>query len=190
VRPGDRLPNGQIVTPDCGIVACLKAVKDIYNNAEYTTVTDPMNSDKSNPVFHVAYGYSVQVVEIDKNGKVIQVTVASDTGRVVNPKAASGQIEGGVIMGLGYAFTEDFPVVDGFPPTKFGKLGLWRATQVPPIKTIFVQGEKPINIAYGAKGCGEIATIPTAPAVAGAYYKLDGKIRNKLPMSDTFYKRF
>jgi len=61
---------------------------------------------------------------------------------------------------------------------------------VPPIKTIFVQGEKPINIAYGAKGCGEIATIPTAPAVAGAYYKLDGKIRNKLPMSDTFYKRF
>jgi CO/xanthine dehydrogenase Mo-binding subunit len=45
------------------------------------------------------------------------------------------------------------------------------------------------HFAYGAKGTGELACIPTAPAVQGAYYKLDGVFRTKLPLENTFYKK-
>jgi CO/xanthine dehydrogenase Mo-binding subunit len=98
------------------------------------------------------------------------------------------QIEGGVVMGLGYGLTEDFPLKDGVPTAKFGTLGLFRASQVPEIETILVCGS-PSDLAFGAKGVGEIVTIPTAPAVAGAYFRRDGNFRTELPLADTPYSR-
>jgi CO/xanthine dehydrogenase Mo-binding subunit len=53
----------------------------------------------------------------------------------------------------------------------------------------FVSTDFKLDTAYGAKGIGEICLIPTAPAVAGAYYKLDGKFRTELPLRDTFYRK-
>ncbi len=156
---------------------------------EYLGETDPMGADKPNPVSHVAYGYAAEVVILDEAGKVEKVVAAYDMGQVINPKAAEGQIEGGIVMGLGYALTEDYPLENGVPLAKYGTLGLWRATETPPMEIRFVQGPGLSPIAYGAKGCGELATIPTAPAVAGAYHKLDGKLRTKLPMEDTFYRK-
>jgi CO/xanthine dehydrogenase Mo-binding subunit len=147
-----------------------------------------MGSDKPFPVSHVAYGYAAQVAELDKQGRLTRVTAAYDVGTVVNPKAASGQIEGGVVMGVGYGLTEDFPVKDGYPQAKYGSLGLIRADSAPEIHTIFVKQENRLAAAYGAKGVGELATIPTAPALQGAYYRLDGIFRRELPMKDTYYK--
>lgn len=157
--------------------------------AEFTTDTDPMGSDKPNPVSHVAYGYAAQVVLLDEEGRVERVVAAYDVGRVVNPKSAQGQIEGGVAMGLGYGLTEDYPLKDSRPLAKYGTLGLFRATEVPPIDIIIVKGEEDGEFAYGAKGVGELATIPTAPAAAGAYYAFDGIFRSKLPLDDTFYRK-
>jgi len=161
--------------------------KEYYG--EYKSETDPMGSAKPNPVSHVAYGYAAQVVELEETGKVKKVTAAYDMGTVVNPISAEGQIEGGVIMGIGYGLTEDFPVKNGYPTAKYGTLGLIRAPNAPEIETIFVKSENNTNApAYGAKGVGELATIPTAPAIHGAYYRLDGKFRNKLPMEETYYE--
>jgi len=157
--------------------------------AEYTTETDPMGSDKEFPVSHVAYGYAVQVVIIDETGKLEKVVAAYDVGKVVNPKSAQGQIEGGVVMGLGYGLTEDYPLENGYPKVKYGTLGLFRATDTPPIEVIIVDVEEYGKYAYGAKGVGELATIPTAPACQGAYYKLDGEFRTKLPLENTFYRK-
>lgn len=157
--------------------------------AEYVTETDPMRSEKEFPVSHVAYGYAAQVVELDEQGKVIRVTVAQDLGRVVNPKSAAGQIEGGVVMGLGYGLTEDYPLVGGYPQAKYGTLGLFRATEAPQIDVITLTTEKYGRFANGAKGVGELATVPTAPACQGAYYKLDGVFRTKLPLENTFYRK-
>ena len=70
----------------------------------------------------------------------------------------------------------------------YKRQGLLRSTQIPNIHAIYVEKEKLLDVAYGAKGIGEIATIPTAPAVQGAYYALDGKFRTKLPLEDTFYR--
>ena len=155
---------------------------------EYSGVTDPMGSDKRNPVSHVAYGYASHVVLLDDAGKVAKVVAAHDVGKAINPTGVEGQIQGGVVMGLGYALTEDFPLQDGVPKRKFGTLGLFRSGNVPEIETILVEKNQN-ELAYGAKGVGEITTIPVAPAVAGAYMRRDGKVRPDLPLTDTPYSR-
>ena len=156
--------------------------------AEYSGITDKMGSNKPNPVSHVAYGYATQVVVLDEAGKVEKVVAAHDVGKAVNPKALEGQIEGGVVMGLGFALTEVMPIVKGVPQVKFGTLGLFRATTTPDVEAIIVEKNK-ADLAYGAKGVGEITVIPTAPAVQNAYYKYDGIFRTSLPLEKTAYKK-
>lgn len=157
---------------------------------EFTSETDPMGSDKENPISHVAYGYAAEVVTLDDDGKLDRIVAAYDMGQVINPKSAEGQIEGGIVMGLGYALTEDYVLEDSYPLTEYGKLGLLRADQIPPMEIIVVRSDHvPEDLVYGVKGVGELATIPTAPAVAGAYYALDGKLRTKLPLEDTYYRK-
>jgi len=153
---------------------------------EYFPQTDPPDSDKENPVSHVAYGYAAQVAQLDEEGKLIKITAAYDLGTVVNPKAAQGQIEGGVLMGVGYALTEDFPLENCRPTAKYGTLGLTRAASAPQIETILIDVQKPLTnrAAYGTKGVGELATIPTASAISGALYKIDGRLHSKLPIKE------
>ncbi len=156
---------------------------------EYTGVTDKLGSEKPNPVSHIAYGYATHVVELNDDGTVKRVTAIHDLGVAVNPRAAEGQIEGGVVMGLGYALTEDFPLKDGRPTAKYGTLGLFRADKTPEVQAILVEKATKDGLACGAKGIGEICTIPTAPAVQNAYLNRDGIFRTALPLSDTPYSR-
>ncbi|AFQ43313.1 selenium-dependent xanthine dehydrogenase [Desulfosporosinus meridiei] len=155
---------------------------------EYFGKTDPMDSDKPNPISHVAYSYATQVVLLNEQGMVEKVIAAHDVGRAINPKAIEGQIEGGVCMGLGYALREDFPLLNGVPTAKYAKLGLLRSTEMPDVESVIIE-KNSSPLAYGAKGVGEIASIPTAPAVASAYYKFDGKLRCALPLRDTPYNK-
>ncbi|MDR1970658.1 MAG: selenium-dependent xanthine dehydrogenase [Treponema sp.] len=158
-------------------------------SGEYSPVTDPMGTAKENPVSHVSYSYATQVVILDDKGKVEKVVAAYDVGTPVNLQALEGQIEGGIVMGLGFALTEDFPLKDGVPLATLGTLGLIRAPQAPPIEVILVRHDREkLPLAYGAKGVGELCLIPTSPAAAGAYYRLDGKFRDRLPLRPTFYK--
>ncbi|MDL2311118.1 selenium-dependent xanthine dehydrogenase, partial [Peptostreptococcaceae bacterium OttesenSCG-928-C18] len=161
--------------------------KEYY--AEFFEPTDKLGSDKPNPVSHISYGFATHVVILDDDGKVKEVHAAHDSGKVVNPVAIQGQIEGGVLMGLGYALTEDFPLENCVPKVKFGTLGLMRSTDIPNINTIYVEKDELLPFAYGSKGVGEIATIPTAPAAQGAYYAMDKILRTKLPMEDTAYSK-
>ena len=155
---------------------------------EYSSVTDKMGSDKKNPVSHVAYGYATQVVILDENGKLEKVIAAHDIGRAINPINVEGQIEGGVVMSLGYALTETYPLDNCVPKAKYGTLGLFKATDAPKIETIIIEKNK-AGLAYGAKGIGEITAIPTAPAVQNAYYKFDGEFRTSLPLENTSYRK-
>ncbi|MEG1523426.1 MAG: selenium-dependent xanthine dehydrogenase [Clostridia bacterium] len=157
--------------------------------AEYSGETDKINSTKEHPVSHIAYGYATHVVELDESGRVTCVTAAHDVGQAVNPIALEGQIEGGVVMSLGYALTEDFPLVDGKPTKKFGTLGLFKSTTVPKVVPITVGKILPGGLACGAKGVGEICAIPTAPAVQLAYYNRDQVFRTKLPLENTAYSK-
>ncbi|NLF34807.1 MAG: selenium-dependent xanthine dehydrogenase [Clostridiales bacterium] len=158
-------------------------------SGEYSGITDPMGADKPNPVSHVAYGYGVQVVVMDERKRVTQVVAAHDVGRVVDPRACEGQVEGGVLMGLGFALTEHFDMEGGYVKSKYGTLGLIRATEAPPIQTILVEKGDAGDPAFGAKGVGEISAVPTAAAAAHAAFRVDGVFRTALPLSDTFYRR-
>ena len=158
---------------------------------EYLAKTDPLGADVPNPVSHVAYGYATQMCVLDKEtGRIKKLVAAHDVGKAVNPLSVEGQIEGGMVMSMGFALTEKYPIDDNCKPTaKFGTLGLFKADQIPPeIKAIVV--EKPgLDLANGAIGIGEITSIPTAPAIAEAYYQLDGRRRFTLPLENTPYSK-
>ena len=167
----------------------LQALEGREFYGEYSGVTDPMGSPKKNPVSHVAYGYGAQVVIMDENKRVKRVVAAHDVGRVINPRACEGQIEGGVVMGLGFALTEDFVMKDGRVLSKYGTLGLIRATDAPPIEVHLIEKGNEGQSAFGAKGVGEICAVPTAPAAAHAAMRVDGVLRTKLPLENTYYRK-
>lgn len=114
---------------------------------------------------------------------------AHDVGKAVNPLSCEGQIEGGVVMSMGYALREKYPIDDNCKPIeKYGSLGLFRAHELPEITALVI--DKPgLKVACGAIGIGEITSIPTAPAIADAYYRLDGERRYSLPLCNTPYER-
>lgn len=155
---------------------------------EFEFKTDPIGSPKPNPVSHVAYGFATQLFIIDKEGKVVKVIAAHDVGRAINPLSATGQVEGGVAMGLGYALTEDFPLKNGIPQAKLGTLGVLKAPQMPPVEVHLIEKNNP-DIAFGAKGVGEIVCVMGAPACQNAYYKKDGVFRYKYPLENTYYRK-
>ena len=158
-------------------------------SAEFCFETDPITSTKGNPVSHLAFSYSAQVAELDDNGRVKKITAACDSGTVINRQAIEGQIEGGVLMGMGYALTEDFRTENGYVKSKYGTLGLIRATDAPEIEVITVEGPGKLPTSYGAKGVGELCTIATAPAIANAYARFDGIRRYALPLEHTAYRK-
>jgi len=134
------------------------------------------------PVVHFAYGYATQVAILDDNGTVRKIIAAHDAGKVMNRMLFEGQIEGAVIMGMGYALTEDLPLAKGRPESlKFNDLGLLRADEVPEIEVIGIEEKDPVG-PYGAKGIGEIGMVPTAAAIANALCAYDGIRRKKLPL--------
>jgi len=134
---------------------------------------------------HTAFGYATQVCILDERGRVDRFVAAHDVGRVVNPDLCSGQIEGSIHMGLGYALTEELSCVDGMPTTfALRDLGVLRARDMPEIEVILVEDPEPEG-PFGAKGVGEIGLVPTAAAVAGALEAFDGVRRYTLPMKDS-----
>jgi len=143
--------------------------------------TTPPRTD-GRTVSHYSYGYAAQLVVVDGQGRVSRVVAAHDAGRVVNPTLFEGQIEGAVVMGLGYALSEDLPLKDGLPSGRLADLGLLRAGDVPEIEVIAVEVADEHG-PYGAKGVGEIGLVPTAAAVANALCLFDGRRRFRLPLA-------
>ena len=156
---------------------------------EYYGKTDAMGtSGKEHPVSHVAYGYATHICILNEDGTIKKMVACHDVGKVVNPRSLEGQIEGGTVMGCGYALTEQYPLDHGRPTAKYGTLGLFRADKAPVVEAIPLE-KKGVDVSYGAIGVGEITSIPTAPAVAGAYYRWNGEFQTELPLKGTPYAR-
>ncbi len=179
------------------INACKKIKKDLATNTlkdlvgkvyhgqwmcDWTTIP---GEEKKNvePVTHYSYSYAAQLVCLDDNGKVKKIYAAHDAGRIVNPTLFEGQIEGAVHMGLGYALSEDFPMKDGRPlSTKLKDCKILRAKETPDVEVLGVEVNDPHG-PHGARGVGEVGLVPTAAAVACAYYQFDKKRRYNLPLN-------
>ena len=158
---------------------------------EYSAKTDPLGAIKENPVSHVSYSYGAQVIILNDEGRIEKAISAFDVGTPVNIQSVEGQIEGGMVMGIGYGVTEKFECVDGYPKSRFGTIGFMRATEAPELEVILCRPKEEDKLPYslGAKGCGELCMIPTAPACAHAYWRYDGKFRQSLPLEDTPYRK-
>lgn len=154
----------------------------VYEGEWICDWTTSPESDHAEAVTHYSYSYATQVAVLDEQGNVAKIYAAHDAGRIINPNLFEGQIEGSIHMGLGYALTEDLPLVNGVPvSTRLRQCGILRAKEMPEIEVIGVEVADPHG-PYGAKGVGEIGLVPTAAAVANALYQFDGRRRYRLPM--------
>ena len=158
---------------------------------EYSAKTDPLGAIKENPISHVSYSYGAQVIILNDEGKITKAVSAFDVGTPVNIQSVEGQIEGGMLMGIGYGVTEKIEIENGVMKSKFGTVGFMRSDAAPELEVILCEPREEDKLPYslGAKGCGELCMIPTAPACAHAYYRYDGKFRQSLPLEDTPYRR-
>ena len=147
--------------------------------------TTPLGADVPSPRTHTTYGFATQVVILDEKGHLQKVVAAHDVGRAINPSLCEAQVEGAIVMGLGYALTEELPCEDGIPSYwSVRELGPLRARDVPEIEVMLIEEHEPEG-PFGAKGVGEIGLVPTAAAVAGALESFDGVRRTRLPMKDS-----
>jgi xanthine dehydrogenase molybdenum-binding subunit len=117
------------------------------------------------------------------------VIAANDVGRVINPLGLLGQVEGGVIMGLGNALTEEFIVEGGLVFTDhLARYRMPNITQSPEIVSLVVE-HPTADGPYGAKGIGEICSIPTTPAITNAVYHAVGVRVRRLPVDQDWLAR-
>ncbi|HSB66485.1 MAG TPA: molybdopterin cofactor-binding domain-containing protein, partial [Anaerolineales bacterium] len=143
---------------------------------------------------HFAYSFAAQAAEVavdTRTGEVtvLQVITANDVGRCLNPLGLQGQAEGGVMMGVGSALMENFIVDDGMIFTdRMARYRIPTMLHTPEI-TCFVVEHPTQDGPYGAKGVGEIAGIPTAPAITNAIYNAVGVRVDHLPADHEYIWR-
>ena len=149
--------------------------------ATFDPATTPLNDDGQG-VPYAVYGFGAHLAEVEVDTelgtiKVLRITAAHDVGRAINPTLVEGQIEGGAAQGLGMALMEEFfpgkgeNLHDYLIPT----IG-----DMPPVESILIEDPSSAG-PYGAKGVGEQALIPTAPAILNALYDAVGVRIRKLP---------
>jgi xanthine dehydrogenase molybdenum-binding subunit len=131
------------------------------------------------------FGAQAALVEVDQETgevKVLKVVSVHDSGRIINPMAAEGQVHGGVHMGIGYALYEELVLEQGrVVNASFADYHVPTAQETPVVKAVFVENPDPAG-PFGAKGIGETACIPTAAAIANAVYDATGRRVKKLPI--------
>jgi len=136
---------------------------------------------------HFAFSFAAQAAEVDvdiRTGevRVLRIVAANDVGKAINPLGLQGQVEGGIMMGLGNALTEQFIVEEGMVVTdRLARYRMPSIVHTPEIISMIV--EHPTHDGpYGAKGVGEIVSIPTTPAITNAIYNAVGVRVDRLPV--------
>ncbi|MGB7681848.1 MAG: molybdopterin cofactor-binding domain-containing protein [Candidatus Acidiferrales bacterium] len=149
--------------------------------ATFDPPTTPLDENgQGNP--YAVYGFGAHIAEVSVDielgtVRVLKITAAHDVGRAINPTLVEGQIEGGAAQGLGMALMEEFF------PGKGENLHDYLIPSVgdmPPVESILIEDPSPIG-PFGAKGIGEQALIPTAPAILNAIYDATGVRIRRIP---------
>ena len=141
----------------------------------------PLDDDgQGNPFAVYGFGAHMAELEIDRDlgtVRLLKITAAHDVGKAINPTLVEGQIEGGIAQGLGLALLEEFH--PGRSDTLRDCL-IPSAGDVPPIESILIEEAAPVG-PFGAKGIGEQALIPTAPAILNALSDAIGTRLRRVP---------
>jgi xanthine dehydrogenase molybdenum-binding subunit len=163
------------------------AASGIPTVAEYeywAPKTQPLGSGGD---MHFAFGFCAQAVlcEIDTRTGIVQVRkviAAHDVGRAINPLTLEGQIEGGIVMCIGYALSEHFIQEQGLPWTSvMARYKMPGIKHTPEIISHIVEHQTSTG-PHGAKGVGELPSIPTSAAITNAIYRATGVRVRSLPV--------
>jgi aldehyde oxidoreductase len=153
----------------------------ITAQATFDPPTSPLDADGQGSPYAV-YGFGAHMAEIEVDVelgtlRVLKVTAAHDVGCAINPTLIEGQIEGGVAQGLGMALMEEF-----FPGKgeNLHDYLIPSAGDIPPVESILIECPSSVG-PFGAKGIGEQAVIPTAPAILNALHDAAGIRLRKIP---------
>ncbi len=136
---------------------------------------------------HVAFSFAAQAAEVEVNRatgevSVLHVIAANDVGFAINPLGLKGQVEGGIMMGIGHTLTENFILDQGEVVTdRLASYRIPSITYTPEI-TSFIVEHPTSDGPFGAKGVGEIVLIPTIPAITNAVYNAVGVRTTSLPI--------
>ncbi len=158
--------------------------------AEYTMPEDVERLDptKSLANYTPSHGFAAHAVEVAVDERTGEVTVLDyvavhDSGKILNPLLAEGQVIGGVVQGLGAALGEEVIHEGGrMVNPAFISYAVPRAADVPAVRVVLLDGFEPRG-PHGAKGIGEIPIVPPAPAVANAVYDAVGIRIRDLPIT-------
>jgi xanthine dehydrogenase molybdenum-binding subunit len=192
VRPEQiRFENG-IVHANGHSMTYAEVAKEMKSMGQHPRALYEYEAPKTQPLgtggdMHFAFSFGVQAAEVEVNKltgevRVLRVISANDVGMAVNPLGLQGQVEGGVMMGLGNCLTEEFIMDNGYVVTDH--LARYRIPGImltPEITSIIVE-HPTADGPYGAKGVGEICSIPTTPAITNAIYNAVGVRIDKLPV--------
>ncbi|HEY7678264.1 MAG TPA: molybdopterin cofactor-binding domain-containing protein [Candidatus Methylomirabilis sp.] len=185
------LRDGQVVARDAP--GRRLALKDLASRLEsrgarlqeggtYDPETVPLDPATGIGRPYATYASATQMAEVEVNVRtgavrVLRVVAAHDIGKVLNPVGARGQVEGAVVMGIGFALKEEFVpgVTKGFADYRIPT-----TRDAPEVEAIFIERPDPGG-PFGAKGLGECAMIPTAPAIINAVTDAIGARITQLP---------
>jgi xanthine dehydrogenase D subunit len=148
--------------------------------------TDPLDEDGQGNA-HVSFAFAAHraVVDVDPDLgllRVVQIATGQDVGRVLNPRAVTGQIEGGIAQGLGLAVMEEIVVDEGrVRNPSFTDYLIPTALDMPPVAQQVVEHPEP-GAPYGAKGVGEPPTISSTPAIVAAVRDATGRDLTRVPI--------
>jgi aldehyde oxidoreductase len=153
----------------------------ITSEATFDPPTSPLDENgQGNPYAVFGFGAHLAEIEVDVElgtVRVLKVTAAHDVGKAINPTLIEGQIEGGVAQGLGMALMEEFFPAKG---ENLHDYLIPSAGDIPPVESILIEDPSPIG-PFGAKGIGEQAVIPTAPAILNAIHDAVGVRIHNVP---------
>jgi CO/xanthine dehydrogenase Mo-binding subunit len=152
---------------------------------------ESVNEDEERAPF-TAFAAQVAEVAVDPDTGAVElrrITTAHDTGVIMNPMGHQGQIDGGVVQGLGYGLIEHLPVQDGkVEVAHFGEYKIPTVKDIPPLKTVVIESESGVG-PYKVKGIGENPISPVAPAIANAIEDAVGVRIRDLPITaEKIYK--
>lgn len=176
---GHVIPLGQVAAE---MRALGNAPRVLYEY--HAPATEPLGQGGD---MHIAFSFASQAAEVEVNTltgevRVLRVISANDVGRAINPLGLQGQVEGGVVMGLGHALLENFITKDGYVVTdRMARYRIPSIMHTPEITSIVVE-DPTKDGPYGAKGVGEIVCIPTPPAITNAIYNATGVRLDSLPV--------
>jgi CO/xanthine dehydrogenase Mo-binding subunit/aerobic-type carbon monoxide dehydrogenase small subunit (CoxS/CutS family) len=177
-KPNTQYPiSGRSISFGDAVNAMLAEGRDAKLQYEYwAPKTQPLGTGGD---MHFAFSYAVHaaLVSVDtETGEVAveRVITGHDVGRAINPLSLTGQLDGGVVMGMGNALTEHYIVEEGTPWTE--RLGQYKmpGIKMTPKMTHHIVEHQAADGPYGAKGVGEISSIPISPAITNAIYNAVG----------------